>query len=111
MNRRYQGLAVLLLCLSACADSRITERLQTLTGNEFLAMSSAEQAGIVEDALARFTTWRFWDRPDICASVLNPESLSELFESSAQAAQDNPLMFSLAVISHEECLAREEVFK
>ncbi len=100
-----------LLIVAGCADNSIVERLKTLTGNEFLEMSEQERSAIVADALDRFTTWRIWERPDICSSLLNQESLAGLFQQSAEAAQDNLLMFSLTVISNDECINRGEVSK
>ena len=97
--------------LFSCSDSAIEERLSTLTGNDYLALSRQERSQIVADSLERFTTWRFWERPDICDSLLNQEALATLFYESAEAAGDNLLMFNLAHLSNEECIRRQEMFK
>ena len=96
---------------SSGGDSDIDARLEQLTGHAFLAMSDAEKQTLVADSLARFTTWRFWARPDLCAAVLNQRSIMSLYEASAEKAQENPMMFYFAVQANETCVKQDQPIK
>lgn len=100
-----------LMLTAGCSNNEVEERLMILTGNEYLAMSQSDRSELIRDSLARYTTWRFWDRPELCEYVLNVDKLAELYEESAGAAGDNLLAYQFVVIANDECLAQGEVFK
>lgn len=99
------------LIVLGCSNADIEARLEKLTGDEFLALSEAEKSALVDDSLARFTTWRFWARPDLCEYVLNRGKIMSLYEASAEKARDKPMMFYFAVRANEECVNQDQSIK
>ena len=96
--------AALLLFVSGCADQDIETRLKNTTGAQYLAFSASRRSAFVEDSLARYTTWRFWDRPDLCEDILNTQSLSDLYAKAAATAGTNPLVFNFVVLANDTCM-------
>ncbi len=108
---KYIWLVTILICVGGCGDSAIEERLKTLSGNDYLALSQEQKNDLVEMSLNRYTSWKFWDRPDLCDHVLSETSLSSLYEKSAQNAKDNLFIHSFVVYANEECIEQGQMWK
>jgi hypothetical protein len=63
------SLLFVLACVCSCSDKKIEERLKSLYGNEYLALSPEEKSDIVKKSLDHYTTWKFWERSDLCDYV------------------------------------------
>lgn len=109
MNRAI--LITLVILLAACGDSAIDQRLAALSGSDYMALNEDEKQQLVAQSLARFTTWRFWARPDLCEHVLNPQSIYTLYAQAADKAQDKPMMFNFAVLANNECAVQGQLIK
>ena len=99
------------LLLAGCGDVGIDQRLDALSGSDYLSLAEDEKRQLVDLSLARFTTWRFWARPDLCDHVLNTQSIDSLYEQAARKAQDNPMMFTFVVMANDECVAQGQLVK
>jgi len=90
---------------------KIEERLKSLSGNEYLALSQEEKSDIVKKSLDRYTTWKFWKRPDLCDYVLNENSLTSLYQKAAENAKENLMVHSFVVYATEECIKQGQFSK
>ena len=118
MSSRIRGsviksvsLLFVLACVCSCSDQKIEERLKSLSGNEYLALSQEEKSDIVKKSLERYTTWKFWERPDLCDYVLNENSLTSLYQKAAENAKENLMVFYFAVYANEECAKQGQFLK
>jgi hypothetical protein len=105
------SLLFMLACVFSCSDQRIEERLKSLSGNEYLALSQEEKSDIVKKSLNRYTTWKFWERPDLCDYVLNENSIASLYQKAAENAKENLMVFSFVVYANEECIKQGQFSK
>lgn len=105
------ALLFVMLSFSGCSDNTFDEKLKAMSGNDYLALSETEKNEFVEQSLDRFTTWKLWERPDLCDYVLEFGVLSDLYGASARKAQDNPLAFIFAVDANEQCVLRGQTMK
>ena len=105
------SLLFVLSCVCSCSDKKIEERLKSLSGNEYLALSQEEKSDIVKKSLDRYTTWRFWERPDLCDYVLNENSLTSLYQKAAENAKENLMVYSFVVYANEECIKQAQFSK
>ena len=118
MGTRIKGAVIksitllfMLACVCSCSDQSIEERLKSLSGNDYLALSQEEKREIVKKSLDRYTTWKFWERPDLCDYVLNENSLTALYQKAAVNAKDNLMVYSFVVYANEECIAQGQFSK
>ena len=102
---------LLLACICSCSDKKNEERLKSLTGNEYLALSQEEKSDLVKKSLDRYTTWKFWQRPDLCDYVLNENSIASLYQKAAENAKENSMVHSFVVYANEECIKQDQFFK
>ena len=100
-----------LACIFSCSDNNIEERLKSLSGNKYLALNQDEKSDITKKSLDRYTTWKFWDRPDLCDYVLNEKSLASLYQKAAENAKENLLVYSFVVYANEECIKQNQFSK
>jgi len=105
------SLLFVLACVCSCSDKKIEERLKSLSGNEYLALSQEEKSDIVKKSLDRYTTWKFWERPDLCDYVLNENSLTLLYQKAAENAKENLMVYSFVVYANEECIKQGQFSK
>jgi hypothetical protein len=105
------SLLLLLACICSCSDKKNEERLKSLTGNEYLALSQEEKSDLVKKSLDRYTTWKFWQRPDLCDYVLNENSIASLYQKAAENAKENSMVHSFVVYANEECIKQDQFFK
>ncbi len=105
------SLLLVLVCVCSCSDKKIEERLKSLSGNEYLKLSQEEKSDIVKKSLHRYTTWKFWDRPDLCDYVLNEKSLTSLYQKAAENAKENLMVYSFVVYANEECIKQGQFSK
>ena len=104
-------IAIVLLCVTGCSNDAIDARLQALSGNDYLVLSDPERRDLIAASLDRFTTWRFWDRPDLCDAVLNEDAIERLYDAAARNAGDKPMMFSFVVYANEECVGQGQLLR
>ena len=104
-------LLFVLTCIFSCSDNNIEERLKSLSGNEYLALSQEEKSDIVKKSLDRYTTWKFWERPDLCDYVLNENSLASLYRKAAENAKEKLMVYSFVVYANEECIKQGQFSK
>ncbi|MGD1973707.1 MAG: hypothetical protein PVH37_26040 [Desulfobacterales bacterium] len=105
------SLLIVLASVCSCSDNKIEERLKSLSGNEYLALSQEEKSDIVKKSLDRYTTWKFWERPDLCDYVLNENTIASLYQKAAMNAKESLMVFSFAVYANEECIKQGQFFK
>ena len=105
------SLLFVLACIFSCSENNIEERLKSLSGNEYLALSQEEKSDIVKKSLDRYTTWKFWERPELCDYVLNEKSLASLYQKAAENAKENLLVYSFVVYANEECIKQDQFSK
>ncbi len=105
------SLLLVLACICSCSDNKIEERLKSLSGNEYLALSQEEKSDIVKKSLDRYTTWKLWERPDLCDYVLNENSIASLYQKAAENAKENLMVFSFVVYANEECIKQGQFLK
>ena len=105
------SLLLVLAWVYSCSDNNIGERLKSLSGNEYLALSQEEKSDIVKKSLHRYTTWKFWERPDLCDYVLNENSLTSLYQKAAENAKEKLMIHSFIVYANEECIKQGQFSK
>ncbi len=82
-----------------------------MSGNDYLALTQEEKNEFVTMSLERFTTWKFWERPDLCDYVLDFNVLSSLYKISAEKAKDNLLVHTFIVYTNEQCIEQGQFLK
>ena len=105
------SLLFVLACIFSCSDKKIEERLKSLSGNDYLALSPEEKSDLVKKSLDRYTTWKFWKRPDLCDYILDENSLTSLYQKAAENAKENLLVHSFVVYANEECIKQGQFSK
>ena len=105
------SLLFVVACVFSCSDNNIEQRLKSISGNEYLALSQEEKSDIVKKSLDRYATWKFWERPDLCDYVVNEKSLASLYQKAAENAKDNLMIYSFVVYANEECIKQGQFFK
>ena len=108
---KHVVVVVCIVCASACSDSSFDATLRTLSGNDYLNFGDSERVSFIEASLARYTIWRFWERPDLCESILNVQSLADVYDIAARQAGDELLVHAFVVTANERCIEHGEVFK
>jgi len=108
---KYFCLLLILACVPSCSDDKIEERLKFLSGSDYLALGQEEKDDLVKRSLDRYTTWKFWERPDLCDYVLNTSTLLSLYERAAENAKDNLMVHSFVVYANEQCIEQGQFSK